>query len=99
MVGHIVKQVIVETGACFGNSTHRRRWESVAGNDHTVVSLVDGRRSGNQTGGWINSHRFAWIIKPWIENNHVAPFRMVGNDHRITRSEERRVGKECRCRG
>src|SRR5438477_3677973 len=83
MVGNVTKQVIVETRGGFGDSAVSRRREPATGNDHAVVSLIDGRCAGDKAGRGINCYRLGRIVKPRIEQDHVPPFRMIGNNDRV----------------
>jgi hypothetical protein len=79
-----------------GDAALRRRRKRIARNNHPVVKIFRGSRTGNntvlvdraqdETSAAIDRHRFAWIVEPWIKHNHVSPLRVVWNNDRITRT-------------
>src|SRR5579864_3533208 len=84
MVGNVMEQVTVETRSGFWDSAVGRRGKPAAGNDHAVVSLIDGRRASDKACLGIDSYRLSRIVKLRIKHDHVSPLRMVGNDNRVT---------------
>ena len=79
-----MEQVVVETRSGLWDSTVGRRGESGTRNDHPVVSLIDRRRARDKSGIGIDRYGLGWVVKPRIEQNHVCPLGMVGNNDRIT---------------
>src|SRR5437868_8181984 len=84
MVWNMAEQIIVETRRGFWDSTIGRRGKPATGNDHSVISLIDGRRARDKSSLRIDGYCLGWVVKSRIEQNHVRPLRMVRNDDVVT---------------
>ena len=84
VVGNAAEQVLVQTRGGLRNPACGGRGKSAARNNHAIVELICRRRAGDETGRRIYRHGLAGIIKPWIEDDHVSPICVVGNNDRVT---------------
>src|SRR6267378_3852011 len=87
MVGNSAEQAGVQAGISLGNAALGGGGESAPGNDHAIVELSYGRRTGDEAGLGVDRHRNVRIVKLGIEDDHIAPQGVVGNDNRITEAE------------
>ena len=84
MVRHSTKQVVVEAGVCLRHASAGRRWEAASRNHHAVIALVNGSRTHDEAGIVINRYRVVGVVEARIEDGHVAPFCVVGNDDGVS---------------
>ncbi len=57
MIGNSAEQPSIQTGISLGNTALGRGGESAAGDDHAIVELSYGRRTGDEAGLGIDRHR------------------------------------------
>src|SRR5437870_1793824 len=81
VVGYASKQAIVKTGTRFGEMARCIGREAAAGNHHAVVKLSDGGGSGNESGRRADSRRQSRVIERGVEDDHVSPGGVIGNDY------------------
>ncbi len=76
----------------FRNAAFCGRGKAAARNNHSVKRVGPGPgnktglaidRANDKTSRGINGHRLVRIVKPGVEQNHVSPQSMVGNDNRV----------------
>src|SRR5438105_702807 len=84
MVAQAMEQAVVEARIGLGDAALGGRRERAAGNDHAIVPLVGRRRARDQAARRVNRYGLARIVEPWIEDDHVSPSRMIGNDDGVT---------------
>src|SRR6266851_3894908 len=95
MVGNVVEQAaeIELARVSFRNAALRRRWEPAARNDHTVKRVFPspsnkpGRgidRANDKTGRGIDGYHFARIVQRGVEQDHVSPQSVIGDNDRVT---------------
>src|SRR5882762_6657851 len=87
MIGNSAEQPSIQTGISLGNTALGRGGKSAPGDDHAIVELSYGRRTGDEAGLGIDRHRNVRIVKLGIEDDHISPQSVVGNDNRITEAE------------
>ena len=95
MIGDTAEQAteIELTRVGLGNSALSGRGESTSWNDHAVVGICSRacdktglriNRSHDKARSGIDRHGLAGIEKTGIEDNHVSPQGMIGNDDGVT---------------
>src|SRR5216683_892792 len=95
MVGNVVEQAakIELARVSFRNAALRRRREPAARNDHTVKRVFPspsnkpGRgidRANDKTGRGIDGYHFARIVQRGVEQDHVSPQSVIGDNDRVT---------------
>src|SRR6266567_6012232 len=81
-----VKQAIKSTRICRRNAAKSGSREARTWNDHAVVQLIEGGRTGNEPRLGIDSDGIGWVITAWVKDGHVTPDRMIGNDDGVTKA-------------
>src|SRR5690242_4711115 len=86
MIWNVAEKTIELPRISFGNPTLSGGGESVPGNDHAVIELGNCRRTRNEAGCGIDGHSVGRVVSRGVENNHVSPQSVIGNDNGVAKT-------------